>query len=100
MLVTLLTSQLFKDPANAIASLNRPDIFVILLTSQLEILLLNALAPLNIAFIFCTLDKSGASVKFPVKFVQPLKAFSIVVHVLVPHCSIVWIFSLSPELLK
>ncbi len=76
------------------------DILVTLEVSQELMSWLKLVAEENIDDIFVTFDKSGVSVKSPIMFEQPRKAFSIEVQIPVPQLFIIRSFSLSPVLLK
>ncbi len=58
------------------------------------------MAPLNMEFKLVTLVKSGTSMALPCKFIHPLKAPVIDSQTISPHCSMVSIFSRSPNPLK
>ena len=55
---------------------------------------------MNIPLISVTLLKLGLSVALPCRLVQPSNARSMVLHGVVPHCSILLIFRRLPAVIK
>ena len=88
ILVTDETSQEEMSPLKAVAPLNIPLMSVTDEISQEEMSPLKEAAPTNISDMSVTRERSGVSIALWVMLEAPEKAAAMLVHELLPHCSI------------